>query len=405
VKKTTTEPHKWAFRACFRARAYDWQGTKLARQRLREAVSEIKKVRRQDPLLAGEGAVLLVERLWPALKHIDSSSGAIGTAVNKTVAALLPVLVEAPAESATRERWLDRLWQAYEEDGVDYTYAIADHWGELCGSPEVASKWADKLLPPLRHSWRPDDTGGYFGGTPACLSCLLRAGRYQELLDLIDTARFVWWPDRKFGVRALVAMGKTEEALRYAASSKGLNDPEQPIAEACEEILISSGRAEEAYEKHSLIANQSGARLATFRAIARKYPHKDKDEILADLVASTPGNEGLWFATARQLGRLELAIELARLSPVEPRTLNRAARDHLETDPEFVRYAGLLSLYWITQGAGYEITGSDVRQAFDYALAAAKRLDNVAETEAAIREIASHGDPFVRQMLRGWIRL
>jgi len=36
--------------------------------------------------------------------------------------------------------------------------------------------------------------------------------------------------------------------------------------------------------------------------IARKYPHKAAGEILADLVKVTPGDEGKWFAAAKDAG-------------------------------------------------------------------------------------------------------
>jgi len=36
--------------------------------------------------------------------------------------------------------------------------------------------------------------------------------------------------------------------------------------------------------------------LAWFRGVAKTYPRRDADEILADLVASPPGEEGKWFA-------------------------------------------------------------------------------------------------------------
>jgi hypothetical protein len=49
---------------------------------VKQAVGEIKKVARKDPVLAADGAVSLLERLSPALERIDSSSGASGTAVN-----------------------------------------------------------------------------------------------------------------------------------------------------------------------------------------------------------------------------------------------------------------------------------------------------------------------------------
>ena len=38
-----SKKHKWAFRARFRTGAYGWRGTKIAKQRLREAVKRGKK--------------------------------------------------------------------------------------------------------------------------------------------------------------------------------------------------------------------------------------------------------------------------------------------------------------------------------------------------------------------------
>lgn len=50
-------PHRWEFKARFRRRAFGWN-SRPAIERVREAVSEIKKVARRDPVLAAEGAVL-----------------------------------------------------------------------------------------------------------------------------------------------------------------------------------------------------------------------------------------------------------------------------------------------------------------------------------------------------------
>jgi hypothetical protein len=83
-------------------------------------------VAKKDPVLAGDSAVRLAEKLWPALEHIDTSSGALGSAVYKTLDALIPVVVKAPADEKTRIRWLDRLWQAMAEDGVDYLSPVGD---------------------------------------------------------------------------------------------------------------------------------------------------------------------------------------------------------------------------------------------------------------------------------------
>ncbi len=53
------------------------------------------------------------------------------------------------------ERQLDRLWTAVEGDGVDFRSEVADRWGELCRTPERASRAADDFLPALPLSWSP----------------------------------------------------------------------------------------------------------------------------------------------------------------------------------------------------------------------------------------------------------
>ncbi len=70
----------------------------MACQRLREAVSEIKKVAKKGSVLGAEGAVRLMEKIWPALEHIDSSSGVLGSAVHNTLDVLIPIIVDAPAD-------------------------------------------------------------------------------------------------------------------------------------------------------------------------------------------------------------------------------------------------------------------------------------------------------------------
>src|SRR3990170_1458251 len=105
---TKAAAHAWEFKARFRRHAFGWK-SQPAIQRVRQAVSEIRKVARNDPVLAAEGAGMLLERLSPALEHVDSSSGAIGTAVNKAIAELVPIIASAPADPGTREAWLDRL--------------------------------------------------------------------------------------------------------------------------------------------------------------------------------------------------------------------------------------------------------------------------------------------------------
>jgi hypothetical protein len=53
-------------------------------------VTEIKKVAKADLITAADGVVILIEKLWPALEFVDSSSDARGGAVGWTLTVLLP---------------------------------------------------------------------------------------------------------------------------------------------------------------------------------------------------------------------------------------------------------------------------------------------------------------------------
>ena len=87
--------HRWAFRASLRRNAFDWSGTRKAIERLNAAVGEIERVARADPALAAEGAVLLLEKLSPAVNQIDSSSGTLGNATAGVVEKMLPLITAA----------------------------------------------------------------------------------------------------------------------------------------------------------------------------------------------------------------------------------------------------------------------------------------------------------------------
>jgi len=290
--------HKWDFKARFRRHAFGWR-SQPAIQRVGQAVAEIKKVARQDLVLAAEGAVSFIERISPALEHVDSSSGAIGSAVNGALAELVEIIAAASASAKTRDAWLERLWEAHEADQIPYIERLADHWGDLCASEELASRWADQLLAITHMALSPDPgLSGHFHGTSACLSALFRAGRYQEIVDLVTGGRIIW-PYKRWAVKALAAMGKKAEAIQYAESCRGPWTPDGSVDALCEEILLSSGLVDEAYQRYGVRAPQGGTYLAAFRSLARKYPHKTAREILMDLVRTTPGKEGKWFAAAK----------------------------------------------------------------------------------------------------------
>ena len=390
--------HKWNFAPRFRKNAFGWR-SQPAVTRVKEAVAEIKKTARKDPAMAAEGAVLFLEKVSPALAHVDGSSGAIGSTVNGAIEVLSSVIAAAPANDSLRERWLDRLWQAVEEDRISYIELLPEYWGELCATPERASKWADLFVEGLRMAWEKKASSGhfvYFKGTGACFSALLKAGRNEEILSLLERSPHKYWHYRKWGEKALVAMGRKAEAIRLAEGKLEINDPQYEIARACEEILLSSGMADEAYARYARIANRGTTNLATFRAIAKKYPRKTASEILHDLVESTPGDEGKWFASAKSVGLYDEAIALANMTPCDPRTLTRAAKEAASGRPEFAVEAGLAALRWICEGHGYEITSLDILDAYRYTMKAAANAGKEQETVERIRKLVAAQTPSAR---------
>ncbi len=391
--------HRWEFKPRFRRGAFGWK-SQPAIQRVKQAVAEIKRVARTDPVLGADGAVSFIERISPALEHVDSSSGAIGTAVNNALRELTEIIAAAPADAKTRDAWLERLWEAHEADQIPYIERLADDWGELCASKEAASAWGDRLLGITRMALSPDKSlRGHFHGTTACLSALFRAERHQDILEVLATETF--WPYKRWAVKALAATGKRAEAIRLAESSRGPWTHDGDVDRVCEDILLSSCLVDDAYERYGLRANQGGTYLATFRAVAKKYPHKKPAEILAGLVKTTPGDEGKWFAAAKEAGLYEEALALASRTPCDPKTLTRAARDLADDQPAFATQAGLLAIHWLVQSYGYEITGADVWAAYSSTLKAAEKNGAAAAVRERIKKMVGGESPggFVAQIL------
>lgn len=394
------DAHAWTFKARFRRHAFGWK-SQPAITRVKAAVSEIKQVARTDAVLAADGAVMFLERVSAALEQVDSSSGAISTAVNHAIAELVPIIAGAPADPETRAAWLDRLFDAHAADQIPYIERLAEHWGELCASREIASEWADRLIGITGMALSPDkNLRGHFHGTSACLSALVTAGRYDEVIDLVKADTI--WPYKRWAVQALAAQGKTSEAIRYAESCRSPWASSPDIDRLCEEMLLSSDRAEEAYARYALSANRAGTHRAWFRAVARKYPLKTPADILADLVRHTPGDEGKWFAAAKDAGLFDEAIAFANRTPCDPKTLTRAARDFAGKNPAFAVEAGMAALHWLVEGYGYEITSADVWAAYTHTLEAAGHAGGVDDVRDRMRALVAgeqHPDRFVTKAI------
>lgn len=366
----------WEFAKRFRRGGFGWRASRLASERIAEALAEIRAVARRDPLHAADGAVRFIAKLSPALEQVDSSSGALGGAARAAVDALVPVIAQAPADEATREGWLEQLFEAIHDDDPPYLESLDDRWGELCATPEIASRWADRLTDLVRHvnAERRRGQHAFTRADSLCYSALFSGGRHDELIELIGGDPRPMWRDLLWVGRVMVARGEIDEAIEFMAKSVDPWTPMAGLARFAEGVLLHAGRRTEAYERYALEANRSTTYLATFRLIADKYPEIDPDRVLSDLIATTPGQEGKWFATAKTLRRFELAMQLAWRSPCDPKTLVRAARDNIKTSPAFSLEVALAALHWICQGRGYELTSLDVQMAYRLAQEAGDAL-------------------------------
>lgn len=363
----------WEFRKYIRSNAFGWRSSALAINRLGEAVSEIKKVAKVEPLAAGEGVVQLCERIWPALQQVDSSSGALGTAVVNSLEALMPVLIDSPADETMRSLWLERLFVAVQEDGVEYLDVVQHYWAEICRYPALINYWADFILPMLRLAWSDRDSHGYFSGDTICLVCLVEAGRYKELKSILSLQRHLFWPNNQYWAEALLRQGKLDEAIQYAEVMVDGNgySYDSSIWRFCEKALIDAGRIDEAYERYGLLSFPETTYLNQFRAIKKRYPNRNPRQILLDLIDNSE-NKGAWFASARQSGYLDIALDCAISGQVDPKTLIRAAKATAEKQPEFAEAIAMRAIELIVQGFGWEITSLDLKTAFDSLIVAVR---------------------------------
>ena len=382
----------WQFKSRFRQEAYGWNGDRLAIKRLREAVSEIKKVAKKDPILAAEGAVSLMERIWPALQGVDGSSGALGAAVNRTLEALIPLMIKASADKETRGRWLERLYEAVKEDGVNYLSPVEDAWGDICVFVDLANAWADRILPVLRETWADDKPGSWAVGASLCLSCLLKAGRYAEIQQVISHRSYSFWDFDKFWAEALVRQGRVDEAIAYAESHRKHPYEDKEILRFCEQVLTETGREEEAYRRYGLHAAWAPTNLSIYKKTLKQYPSHDPRQVLIDLIEAR-GDRGKWFAAAKDAGSLDIALDCARLGTTDPKTLIRAARDYCESAPRFAADVALCAIDNLLAGRGYEPTRLDMLNAYRHVMASAERARATEWAEQEVQKLMARGSP------------
>jgi hypothetical protein len=129
--------------------------------------------------------------------------------------------------------------------------------GTSCALPANTSVWADRLIGTVETLRRPNRTaGGCSHGNVACLSAPFRAGRHEQLFAPLDEAPYSMWRHREWIVKAPAATGRKPHAICYAEASRGQNDNPIAIARGREEILLSSGVADEAHACCAIEVNQ-----------------------------------------------------------------------------------------------------------------------------------------------------
>jgi hypothetical protein len=378
--------HKWAFKPGMRTGAYSWKSSAKAIERLKSASSEIRAVARTDPITAAEGVIALAQRIWPAFEHIDTSSGALGNAVDRTLKELLPVLIDAPADEKTRAKWLEQLRDAILDDGVDYLAPIAERFGQIAAFPSLMNLHADRDLDMIEAAWSDHASFAHITTGTLTLSCLLEAGRYDELLTLLARKTTHLWFDEKFGAEALLRQGRDDEALAYAEAL--LKDDRRQwgyfeIAQFCERILVGQGREEVAYRRFGLPSVSGNTYLAMWRDLVKRYPEIDARRILEDLI-ETQGAKGKWFAAAKTARFLDIALDCAAHFDAAPATLIRAARDLKLKEPAFAAQVALHAIRHLVEGRGYEPAPIDIDDAVEHLMVAATRID---QAEWALQEL------------------
>jgi hypothetical protein len=368
-----------------------WRGSAKAIDRLNLARSEIGAVRKADPVTAAEGVVVLAERIWPAFEQIDTSSGALGSAVRRTLEGLVPVLIEAQADEPLRAQWLERLRQAVLDDGVEYLAPISDRFGQIAVFPSLMHLHADRDLDLIRSAWAEHGQFSYIATATLTLSCLLEAGRHDELLALLEARNFRLWHDEKFAAEALLRQGDEDAALSRAAALLE-SDRQQwgrhEIARFCETILVRQGKADEAYRRFGLPLAAGNTWLAMWRDLVRRYPNREARALLEDLIA-LHGWKGKWFAAAKTAGYLDIALECAADWEAAPATLIRAARDFAVKNPAFAAQVALHAGIHLQAGRGYEASPLDVDVAIDHLMTASRRIGR---TEWAVEQVRRLAD-------------
>ncbi|MEI2686318.1 MAG: hypothetical protein V9G14_08650 [Cypionkella sp.] len=197
---------------------------------------------------------------------------------------------------------------------MDYLAPIAHCFGQIAAFPALMNLHADRDLDMIEAAWSDHERFIHVATGSLTLSCLLEAGRHDELLALLACKKTHLWFDDKFGAEALLRQGREDEALAYAeALLQGDRRPwgYQDIAQFCERILVAQGREEEAYRRFGLPSVSGNTYLAMWRDLVKRYPDLDARRDPRGPDRDATGPKGKWFAAAKTAKYLDIALDCA----------------------------------------------------------------------------------------------
>ena len=334
--------HPWAFRARARANAFGLEPQPAISSRARGSRRDQEgRQERILSLLAAEGRMVLFleSRFASACSRRDSSSGATpGSAVNRATRELVPLIASAPADAKTRDAWLRACSTKLTPPTRSRTSkTLADHWRASCARRRRSRRACGRSTGrdhEERAVTRPEYARGHYHYHDDVLDGALSSGalRRDSGAPGAREVLVVQAVGGGEGARGDGQEGGGHTARRIVARVRGQARRTRCVAQVVrKKSCCRRGSWTRAFARYSVDANRAGTYLATFRSVAKKYPMKSPVEVLERLVASTPGEEGKWFAAAKDAGLLRRgprALEEDANRPAHARSSCARSRRH-----------------------------------------------------------------------------
>ncbi|MBN2290822.1 MAG: hypothetical protein JXM70_00260 [Pirellulales bacterium] len=172
------------------------------------------------------------------------------------------------------------------------------------------------------------------------------------------------------------------DADRFHAYRPGVLE----IQRFCEQTLYDAGRRREAYEQYSLTAQADSTYLNHFRSLVRRYPEFEPGDILMDLIEKSGQPKHAWFSSARKCELYDMALQCAESGPVNPSTLAIAARDMLQSHPNFAWRISVLAVKYLLVDY-VDVSELDVITAVRHIVQGARNAGNLDEALDALCQV------------------